>query len=357
MAEEDQNTEEGVTSPAPEGEPGSMDQGGIDAMMGDEIASEDNSDTKPTRIDTPAAQVERKIIQKSMQRFERLPMLDVIFDRLALSLNSTLKTFTTATIEATVQSLEYRQYSAAMDCLPVPSLLAVAHAKPWDNDILVTMDANFLYGALEIMLGGRKSDPAKAEGRSFTGIERQLGEELCGVMLGDLGEAFEQLTQVRFAVSRTETNPQFATICQPQGACIHVQLAVKLDGRKGRIDFVLPYATIEPIRGLLSKVFFGEKLGGDPAWQEHLSDRLLKSSVEVAGVLHEFTATLDEVLGWKAGQTIDLRIGAGEEAVVCFGDHELFQGKVGQKENGSAALRVTKLLEGQKEFQNDLHRR
>jgi len=333
-----------------------MDQGGIDEMMGDQVAEEEEQGTPLERPDSPAAQVERKIIQKSMKRFERLPMLDVIYDRFALGLNSTLKTFTTATVEATVIGLEYRQYSDAMDCLPLPSLLAVAHANPWDNDILVSMDAPFLYGALEIMLGGRKSSPARAEGRSFTGIERQIGEELCNVMLKDLGEAFEQITQVEFAVSRTETNPQFATICQPQGACIHVQLALKLDGRKGRIDFVLPYSTIEPIRGSLSRVFFGEKLGGDSAWQEHLSDRILKSSVEVTGVLHEFTATLQEMLDWKVGQTIDLRIGADQEAVACFGDHNLFRGKVGQKENGSAALRVTKLLEGQKEFQNDLHR-
>lgn len=334
-----------------------MDQGGIDAMMGDQVPEKEVQVSAPAGPDTPSAQVERKIIQKSMQRFERLPMLDVIYERFALGLNSTLKTFTTATVEATVQGLEYRQYSDAMECLPLPSLLAVANATPWDNDILVSLDANFLYGALEIMLGGRKSDPVKAEGRTFTGIERQIGEELCGAMLQDLGAAFEQLTQVSFQVSRTETNPQFATICQPTGACIHVQLAIKLDGRKGRIDFVLPYSTIEPIRGLLSKVFFGEKLGGDAAWQEHLSDRLLKSSVEVGTVLHEFSATLQEMLDWKVGQTIDLRIGAGQEAVACFGDHNLFQGKVGQKENGSAALRVTKLLEGQKEFQNDLHRR
>jgi flagellar motor switch protein FliM len=366
MAEENQDPrEEEASSPTPEGEAPAADanlgQDGIDDIMGDKpemdqgdidalMGADENGDAKPQELG-----VEQKIIRQSMQRFEKMPMLDVIFERCVLALNGVLKNHTSAAVDASIKGFEYKPYVEAMEALPMPGLLAVANAREWDNDILMALDAPFLYAALEIMLGGRKSDPAKADGRTFTGIERRIGGDLCNVMLEQLGKAFEQLTQVTFAVTRTETNPQFAIISQPQSACIHVHLWIELDGRRGRVDFVIPYSTIEPVRPLLSKVFYGEKLGGDAAWRGHLSERVMNSSLSLTSVLHSFRASLDEVLNWEVGQTLDLRIDPEQEAVVRYGEHELFQGKLGQKKSGAAAIRVNEVLGGRKDLENDLH--
>ncbi len=322
-----------------------MDQSDIDSLWGDDADDHSNEKTFKT--------LEEQIIHMSMMNYERLPMLDVIFERMVLSLTNSLKTHTSATADVTIRDLTYEPYYEATGKLPVPGLLSVVRAKPWDSSMIVGIDARLLYAALQIKFGGRKSKPTLTEGRTFTSIEKTVGTGLCKVILNDLKASFAQLTEVDFEIERTETNPQFATISQSGSPCIRVSLSVSLDGRKGEVDFIIPYATIDPVRKLLSKVFFGEKLGGDAVWRSHLTNQISDSSTNLKAVLHSIKAPLAEILQWEVGSTIDLRIDADHEATVyCIGK-PIARGKIGKKTNENMAIRVTTDLTSQEEKHNE----
>ncbi|MBO9428619.1 FliM/FliN family flagellar motor switch protein [Sulfitobacter sp. R18_1] len=323
-----------------------MDQSDIDDILGDK--RKDHSD-EPT-----FATVEEQMIYMSMLNYEKLPMLDVIFERLILSLTNSLKSHTSAVADVNIKMLEYTSYQEATGALPIPGLLSVVRARPWDSHLIVGMDARLLYAALEIMLGGRKAQPAKTEGRNFTSIERKIGASLTDVILKDLKDCFAQLTEVDFEIERTETSAQFATISQATSPCIHVTMEVTLDSRKGNVDFIIPYATIEPVRKLLSKVFFGEKLGGDQVWRTHLTNEVEYTNAPLQAILHEIKVPLEEVLAWKTGDTLDLRIDNDHEAIVSCAGKPLMKGVMGQKKNDSLALRVTGDLYGKQEVLDDL---
>ena len=325
-AEESQDTEQ------------TLDQESIDSMMGEDAAS---SEEKTISFDS----VEEEIIHRSMLNYERLPMLDVIFDRFVLSLANSLKTATAANVDAEVSYVDYMSYGAAINSVPVPGLLTVVDAAKWQGNFLIAMDATFVHSALEIMFGGRQSPPANAEGRTFTSIERRIGMRLSSVMLDDLQESFSQLTDIEFKVDRTETNAQFATISQYNAPCVQVKLQVTLDGRTGDIMFIIPYATIEPIRKLLSKVFFGEKLGGDRMWHQHMEDKVRESSAELRAVMHEVDVKLKDLLDWNVGQTVDLMVTADHEPTLFFEKIPLFKGTLGQKKNSSIAIRISEDFE------------
>ena len=68
------------------------------------------------------------------------------------------------------------------------------------------------------------------------------------VVLHDLSAAFEPLSPVTFVYYRLETNPRFATIARPANAAILIRLRVDMEDRGGRIELLLPYATLEPVR-------------------------------------------------------------------------------------------------------------
>ena len=55
--------------------------------------------------------------------------------------------------------------------------------------------------------------------------------------------------------------------------------------RGGRIELLLPYATLEPIRKMLLQQFMGEKFGRDNIWESHLATELWTTQVDIKAVL------------------------------------------------------------------------
>src|SRR3546814_17931204 len=59
------------------------------------------------------------------------------------------------------------------------------------------------------------------------------------------------LSPVNFRFDRLETNPRFATIVRPGNAAMLAKLRIDMEARGGRLELLIPYATLEPVRELL----------------------------------------------------------------------------------------------------------
>jgi flagellar motor switch protein FliM len=101
-----------------------------------------------------------------------------------------------------------------------------------------------------------------------------------------------------------ETNPRFATITQSGNACVLARLRVDMGDRGGRVEILIPYATLEPIRELLLQMFMGEKFGRDSIWENHLTQELYKTDVQLSAILGEKIVPLNDLLNWKVGTQI-----------------------------------------------------
>lgn len=321
-----------------------MSQDEINKLMGDK--KDDNNVTFDTVIED--------IIYMSMLNYEKLPMLDVIFERFILEFTTALKTLTSATTDIQLKSLEYKSYNKSVKSLPVPGVLGVINAEPWNGQFLISTDAPMVYTALEIMLGGRKSKPAPAEGRNFTSIERKIAEKIIKTSLREMTLAFNPLTDVKFEIDRVETNPQFATVAQPNSACIQVSMEVIMEKRVGNLNIIIPYSTLEPVRKLLSKVFFGERLGGDTIWKKHLTSEIKSSVVLVKAIFDEKPFSLNDVKNWKVGETLHFDADPKKSIRLLCEKHELFEGKLGRKNKDKMAVRIEKDLGNQENLINDI---
>ena len=127
----------------------------------------------------------------------------------------------------------------------------------------------------------------RIEGRPYTTIEPILVKRMIEVVLADAELAFEPLSPVNFNLDRLETNPRFAAIARPANAAILVKLRIDMEDRGGRIELLLPYATLEPIREVLLQMFMGEKFGRDPIWEGHLATEIGQAEIAVEAVLYE----------------------------------------------------------------------
>jgi len=151
------------------------------------------------------------------------------------------------------------------------------------------------------------------------------------VVLNDARAAFEPLTPVHFNLDRLETNPRFAAIARPANAAILVKLRIDMEDRGGRIELLLPYATLEPIRKMLLQQFMGEKFGRDNIWEGHLASELWTTQTEVRAVLDEQQAPLSKVLNLKVGDTLMLNVTPDSDISIRAGSIPLTTGKMGRK--------------------------
>ncbi|ODS93631.1 MAG: flagellar motor switch protein FliM [Devosia sp. SCN 66-27] len=278
------------------------------------------------------------LINSALVSYERLPMLEIVFDRLVRLATTSLRNFTSDNVEVALDSISSVRFGDYLNSIPLPAILSVIKAEEWENYGLLTVDSSLIYSMIDVLLGGRRvGGQIRVEGRPYTTIEMALARRMIEVILEDTHRAFEPVTEVNFRIERLETNPRFAAISRPANAAILIELRIEMDDRGGKIEILLPYATIEPIREQLLQMYMGEKFGRDPIWEGHLAD------IEVDAILHEMDLPLSRVLSMQPGDTVMFDRTPSDPIGLRCGDVDLTEAIMGHIGN-HVSVRVSRPL-------------
>src|ERR1700734_1309218 len=182
-----------------------LNQDEIDSLLGFDLSD-----------DTVERSGIRAIINSALVSYERLPMLEIVFDRLVRLMTTSLRNFTSDNVEVSLDNISSIRFGDYLNSIPLHAILSVFRAEELDNFGLLTVDSNLIYSIVDVLLGGRRGTAQmRIEGRPYTTIERTLVQRMTEVILQDKGQAFEPLAPVNFALDRLETNPRFAAIARP----------------------------------------------------------------------------------------------------------------------------------------------
>ena len=221
----------------------------------------------------------QKIISSGLVSYERLPMLEIVFDRLVRIMSTSLRNFTSDNVEVGIDNILSLRFGDYLNSIPLPAMLAVFKAEEWDNQGLMVIDSAMIYSIVDVLLGGRRGTAAmRIEGRPYTTIERTLVERLIQVVLADLSTSFDPLCPVTFRFERLEVNPRFATISRLSNAAILARLRIDMEDRGGRVELLLPYATLGTGPRTAAATIHGRKVRprfdlGDPSGRTALAHR------------------------------------------------------------------------------------
>ncbi|MFN7114565.1 MAG: flagellar motor switch protein FliM [Alphaproteobacteria bacterium] len=315
-----------------------LDQDEIDSLLG---FGDDAGNTSKTGI--------MELINSALVNYERLPMLDVVFDRLVRLMSTSLRNLTSDNVEVSLDHISSVRFGDYLNSIPLPAMLSIFKAEEWDDRGMMVVDSALIYSIVDVLLGGRRGTSAlRVEGRPYTTIETRLIERLVHVVLNDLSAAFDPLSPVSFRMERIETNPRFATITQSNNAGVLARLRIDMGDRSGRVEIMIPYATLEPVREILLQMFMGEKFGRDSIWEGHLTRELFQTDVHLSAILGETSVPLDDLLNWKVGSTVILNTRPDDLIEMRVGQHPMFMAKIGQKQ-GQIAASIEEYIEPKQE--------
>ena len=299
-----------------------LDQEEIDSLLGFDEGDGDGSQRSGLQA----------ILSSGLVSYERLPMLEVVFDRCVRLMSTSLRNFTADNVEVSLDNITSIRFGDYLNSITLPAMLSVFKAEEWDNFGLMSVDPPLVYSIVDVLLGGRRGTAAmRLEGRPYTTIERSLVERMVHVLLSDLSSAFEPLSPVIFSFDRLETNPRFAAISRPSNAAIVARFRIDMEDRGGQLELLLPYATLEPVRELLLQMFMGEKFGRDSIWETHLAEELWMTEVDLEAVIDTQIMTLANVFELKVGSRVMFDTSPEDPIQLQCGEVPLYTGRMGRK--------------------------
>ena len=147
----------------------------------------------------PAHSGIRAIVDFAMVSYERLPMLEIVFDRLVRLLTTSLRNFFSDNVEVSltdITSVRFGDYSTRSRCRRI---LAVFKAEEWDNFGLITVDSTLAYSVIDVLLGGRRAATRRGSTAGPSRPSRPASSGACSISCWRTREhAFQPLSPVRF---------------------------------------------------------------------------------------------------------------------------------------------------------------
>lgn len=343
MAEDAQKTEEQLAAEwgaatgtgAPAGEDGkALSQDEIDNLLG--FASVAIEESTKTGIEA--------MLDRALLSYERLPMLEVIFDRFVRMLSTSLRNFTSDNVDVDIHSLTSLRFGDYINSIPMPALLSVFKAVEWENFGIITYNGSIVYSMVDVLFGGRKSNkPIRIEGRPYTSIEQGIVKQITDLILIDMGSSFDPVSPATFQFERIETNPRFATIAHPSDTVILLQLRVDMEERGGNVEIMFPMSTLEPIKKLLSQSFMGEQFGKDSIWETYLGKEVYHTDINLEAILAKKQIYLRNLMNLQPGTTIVFDNSPDDDITVVCQGITVFKGNIGCVDDNVAVL-VNKVI-------------
>jgi flagellar motor switch protein FliM len=308
-----------------------FDQADIDALFGDVGGA-----AVPARRNGI-----RALIETDVADHQRLPMLEVVCDRMLRSFATSMRALTTDPMEVSLAGVSGGRFGDLMNRAALPAMFGVFRIEPWNSHGVITIEPGLIYAAVDALLGGRQGSgsPPRVEGRAFTTIETSLVGRLLEQVLSDFSSAFAQVAPITARLERIETSPRFAFIVGPSIVTAHCQFRIDMEGRGGRFGLLLPTTSLEPVREQLTLRFAGERSGTQDSWAAPIEEAVRALHLPLRAVVGRRVMTLEALQALGPGDHLAFDPEPDAPAALVHDGMILARAQLGRR-SGRAALRL-----------------
>ncbi len=273
----------------------------------------------------------------------RMPSMEIVNERFARNLRVGLFNMIRRSPEISLGPVAVQRYSAFLRELAVPTNFNIMAIRPLRGSGLIVCEPALVFGIIEMLYGGVGKFKTRIEGREFSQTEQRIINRLVGVITEEYKKAWKGIYPLELEYQRSEMQPQFANIATPSEIVISTSFQLEIGDITGAIHFSFPYSTLEPIRDVLYSSTQGDSIEVDRRWVNVLTREIQAAEVTIVAELARADATVEQLLGMKKGDFIELdrapRIQATVDGVPIFecqyGTH-----------NSKYAIRIEKALRG-----------
>ncbi|MBN2659319.1 MAG: flagellar motor switch protein FliM [Spirochaetales bacterium] len=183
----------------------------------------------------------------SMEQIRTISIVHETFSRLAsVSLSARIR----RKIDLSVAQVDQLAFFEFIDSIPDPTAMAIVNLHPLRGSAIMQIDPDICFPLYDILFGGSGRDAVA--NRELSPMERSVSKGIFDALLEELAVAWEPMIGLKPEIGQIETNPRVAMIVPPVEMVILVSFDVTMEGHRGRINFCIPFLTIEPLIDKLS---------------------------------------------------------------------------------------------------------
>lgn len=301
----------------------------------------------------PAADIRAMLLEAAGLSLDKLPMLRIIFDRMATFCANGLRQFAEPQTYYSLSNMESGPIGEILDPYDGKAIVGIVDAPGWDGQVVVGFDHAFVNTMIEVLLGADGSEPPVDDERGFSAVERRIAELLLEQATRALQASFAPVSDTAFKLKGAETRMDFAVGGRRDALAVVVRFQLQALERGGEMFVLIPQTALTPMRHVLSRVVSGEPAAGDPAWSRQIRGEVQKTSVSLRAILEERSIMLAEVASLKVGQVLQLQANPDSRIKLESKEQPLFWCQLGQSD-GTYKLRVEDFFDQEQEFVNDL---
>ena len=272
----------------------------------------------------------------------RMPTMEIIGERFARNIRLGLFNLIRKSPEVSIGGAKVIKYSAFLREIVVPTNFNIVSVKPLRGSGLIVCDPSLVFAVIDALYGGNGKYHTRIEGRDFSATEQRVIERLVDMIIHEYKKAWAGIYPVELEYQRSEMQPQFCNVATPSEVVVATSFTLEVGDITGTLHFCIPYSTLEPIRDVLYSAMQGDA-EPDRRWIKLLRNQIQSADVPLVAELATARVTVEQVLGFKPGDFIELdlapMIQAKVDGVPVFDCHY-------GTSNGRNAIKIDKLLTG-----------
>lgn len=284
---------------------------------------------------------------------DRLPMLRTVLQKTASNWVEQVRNISATAPDLVLVEVESRAPDSLMAVTANQGVACILEAPKWNARLIVGADFEFVFTAVEMLLGGDGSEPAPMEDRPLTRTELGLAQLVFEHFATALEHAFAPVAPTNFLVGAAAPRVGFDVLGRMTVPVVVAKFHLFALGLGGGITLMMSQSVLSPMRNELSRTAGPEAVRPDPAWSQKIQSEVSRANVELVAVLDEQELSLADVAQFAVGRV--LRLSATPDGVLrveCNGER-LINCEIG-KSNGVYALRVRDFIDQEREFMEDI---
>jgi flagellar motor switch protein FliM len=284
---------------------------------------------------------------------DRMPMLNVIFDRMAATCTDSLQPMAGTPCYFSVSGISNGRVGDIIKEYEANAVAAVLYAEQWDTRILIMLDGDFVFTMVEALFGSDGAEPPIDVERSFSNIELRVVQVLFERFAKALQSAFSAISNVTFRLERVETAMASLAIGRSGNMSICANIMLQALYRGGQMFLIIPHSALNPLRQKLAHVVVSDGRAADPNWREQMESEVHRTEVTLSAVLEQRILPLGDVAKFHVGQVLELDATPRTLARLESNNQVLFWCQIGQRD-GYYAMQVADPVDQKREFVDDI---
>ncbi len=236
----------------------------------------------------------------------RMPTLEIVNERFARNMRLGLFNFMHRSPDISVGPAKVQKYSAFLRNIVVPTNINIMQVRPLRGSALLVCEPNLVFAVIDSMFGGSGKYQTRIEGRDFSPTEQRIIQRIVEVACEEYRKAWADIYPLELEYVRSEMHTQFANIATPSEIMVTTSFDVEIGEAGGVMHFCIPYATLEPIRDTLYSPVRADHYTSDRRWLNLLTQQIQSADVDLVAEFASATATVEQLLGLKPGDFIEL---------------------------------------------------